>query len=84
MIVQIYPVAAFVFVVALVVGAVVFKYTSASHGGPLARGDLVGAIGAATGVGTLLWLFLTFAPSPTPASLPQVPAISSTADPAVR
>ncbi|WP_098899412.1 hypothetical protein [Streptomyces sp. st77] len=84
MIVQIYPVAAFVFVVALVVGAVVFKYTSASHGGPPARGDLVGAIGAATGVGTLLWLFLTFAPSPTSASQPQVPTISSTADPAVR
>ncbi|MFF8506403.1 hypothetical protein ACF07L_38065 [Streptomyces anulatus] len=84
MIVQIYPVAAFVFVVALVVGAVVFKYTSASHSGRPARGDLVGAIGAATGVGTLLWLFLTFVPSSPPALPLETPAISPTADPTVR
>ncbi|MFY0516123.1 hypothetical protein ACOMD4_37920 [Streptomyces anulatus] len=84
MIVQIYPLAAFVFVVALAVGAVVFKYTTASRGGPPARGDLVGAIGAATGVGTLLWVFLTFSPTPPPASLPETPVISSTADPTVR
>ncbi|MEV5689427.1 hypothetical protein AB0L68_40750 [Streptomyces sp. NPDC052164] len=81
---QIDPLAAFVFVVAVAVATGVFKYTARSHATGPSRGDLVGAIASGACVGTLLLAFLTLTPVPASPALPEPPTISSSADPAVR
>ncbi|MFF3323631.1 hypothetical protein [Streptomyces sp. NPDC002889] len=58
MTVQIAPEAALVFVLGCVVGVAVFKHSMRTQFGAPARGDLVGAIGVALGVITVLALLL--------------------------
>ncbi|MFK4600478.1 hypothetical protein [Streptomyces pristinaespiralis] len=58
MTVQIAPEAAMVLVIGCIVGVAVFKHTARTHTGAPTRGDLVGSIGAAVGVITVLALLL--------------------------
>ncbi|WP_404798709.1 hypothetical protein [Streptomyces pristinaespiralis] len=58
MTVQIGPQAAMLLLVGCVVGVCVFKYTTRTHADAPSRGDLVGAIGAAVGVTTVLALLI--------------------------
>ncbi|GGW73591.1 hypothetical protein [Streptomyces xantholiticus] len=55
---QIAPEAALILIIGCVVGFAVFKHTARTHTGTPTRGDLVGSIGAAVGVITVLALLL--------------------------
>ncbi|KUJ33743.1 hypothetical protein ADL25_43945 [Streptomyces sp. NRRL F-5122] len=58
MTVQIAPQAVMILVIGCIVGLVVYRHTARTHTGAPARGDLVGAIGTAVGVITVLALLL--------------------------
>ncbi len=58
MTVQIAPEAMMLLVIGCVVGLAVYKHTARTHTGAPTRGDLVGSIGAAVGVMTVLALLL--------------------------
>ncbi|MFI9417749.1 hypothetical protein [Streptomyces werraensis] len=76
MTIQIAPEVALILLIGCIVGLVVYRHTTQPHTGASTRGDLVGAIGAAVGIITVLTLLLGVegaaetAKTPDPASGP--------------